>query len=168
MRVQAKPALAAMAVATVVVLGASTPSVAETTPGPITYELTVGDASVRVPRCIGIGTASEVIESKTTDPNGQVVIRKLPGASKHHDLVCTRAMTDDDTFVEWQRQLMEGGPGGRQDVDLVLFDATLAEFARFRYVSAWPSELTYLDSSETGGPLLEVVTIVADRLERVS
>lgn len=168
MRGTAKVGLAAVAVAAVAVLSTSTPSIAESAPEAVTYELTVGDVRLGVQQCIGIGIATEVVEQTVTDPNGQQVTVKVPGQHRHHDLVCTRAMTDDDTLVEWQRRLLAGSPDARQDVELTLFDATLAELARFRYVSAWPSELTYLDSSQTGGPLLEVVTIVADRLERVS
>ena len=168
MGVQAKVALAAVAAATLAFLSTSTPSVAQPTPEAVTYQLTIGDVSLGVHQCIGIGTATEVVETRVTDPSGQVVTVKVPGQHRHHDVVCTRAMTDDQTLVEWQQRLLAGESDARQDVELTLFDATLAEFARFRYVDAWPSELTYLDSGETGGHLLEVVTIVADRLERVS
>lgn len=167
MGLQTKGPLAAVAAAALVFLGASTPSIAQPAAGPVTYQLTLGDASLSVQQCVGIGTATEVIESKTTTPDGQVVTLKLPGEHRDHDLVCTRAMTDDATLVEWQQRLLDEDVDARQDVELTLFDATLAELARFRYVNAWPSELTYLDSSDAGGPL-EVVTIVAGGLERVS
>lgn len=164
-------ALAAVAGATATVLATSVPAEAKpptTEPGTISYQLIIDGVALGVHQCTGIGTTTEVIERKATDPNGQPVTVRRPGRHSHHDLVCTRAMTDDKTLVEWQRQLLAGSPDARQDVDLTFFDTGGAEFARYQYVNAWPSELSYVESDKADGVLLEVVTIVADRLERVS
>lgn len=159
---------AAIAAATAAVLGTSTPSVAQSTQEVVSYGLAIDGISLSLHQCVGIGTATEVVESRVTDPSGQVVTIKLPGQHRDHDLVCTRAMTDDDTLVEWQRALLAGAPDARKDVTLTLYDTAGAPFAQFQYVNAWPSELTYVDAGDSSGVLLEVVTIVTDDLVRAS
>ncbi|SDU63796.1 phage tail protein [Jiangella alkaliphila] len=168
---------ATVAAATAAVLSTSTPSVAQSTQAAqaaetaqevVSYGLAIDGISLSMHQCVGIGTATEVVETRVPGPDGQVVTRKVPGHSRDHDLVCTRAVTDDDTLVEWQRLLLDGAPDARKDVTLTLFDLAGAPFAQVQYVNAWPSELTFVDAGDSSGVLLEVVTIVADGLVRVS
>lgn len=166
MRKRTPVAWAAVAVATVAVLGTSTPSVAQSTQEVVSYGLAIEGISISLQQCVGIGTATEVVEQRVTGPGGQVTTVKVPGPHRDHDLVCTRAVTEDDTLVEWQRALLSGAPDARKDATLTLYDTAGAPFAQFQYVNAWPSELTYVD--DPSGVLLEVVTIVADDLVRAS
>lgn len=168
MRKRTPVAWAAVAAATAMVLSTSTPSVAQSTQEVVSYQLTVDGVGLTMQQCIGLGTATEVVEQKVTGPDGQITTVKVPGRHRDHDLVCTRAVTDDDTLVEWQELLLAGAPDARKDVSLTLYDTLGEPITAFAYEKAWPSELIYVDAGDSSGRLLEVVTLVADELERVS
>lgn len=159
---------AAVAAATALVLSTSTPSVAQSTQEVVGYQLTVDGIGLTMQQCVGLGTATEVVEQRVTGPDGQVTTVKVPGPHRDHDLVCTRAVTDDDTLVEWQRLLLAGAPTARKDIGLTLYDTLGEPITAFTYENAWPSELVYVEAGDSSGRLLEVVTLVADELERVS
>ncbi|PZF82974.1 phage tail protein [Jiangella anatolica] len=160
-------AWAAVAAATALVLSASTPSVAQSTPSAVSYQLSLDGAGLRLQQCVGLGTATEVVEQRVTGPDGQITTIKLPGERRDHELVCTRVVTDDDTLVAWQQLLLAGAPDARKDVTLTLYDTAGEPITGFAYEKAWPSELTYVDAGDGSGLLLEVVTIVADHVERL-
>ncbi|TDC53936.1 hypothetical protein E1212_03855 [Jiangella ureilytica] len=168
MRKRTPVAWAAVAAAAATVLSTSTPSVAHSAQEVVSYQLTIDGVGLTMQQCIGLGTATEVVEQRVAGPDGQVTTVKVPGLHRDHDLVCTRVVTDDDTLVEWQELLLAGGPDARKDVGLTLYDTLGEPITGFAYENAWPSELTYVDAGDSSGRLLEVVTIVADELRRVS
>jgi phage tail-like protein len=163
-----KAASGAAAVVSLGLLTTSTASVAQPQPGStLSTVLEIDEVAHDMLQCVGLGSATQVIESETTGPDGQLVTVKSPGPTRHYDLVCSRPMSDDQTLVEWQQEVFSDPSQARRDVDVVLYDAALGEFARFRYHDAWPSELLVVEDV-TIDAVLEVVTIISNEMERVS
>ncbi len=162
------PVAWAVAAAAALVLSTSAPSVAQSVPTSTAYTLEIDGVRLTMQQCLGIGTATEVVERQQTGPGGQVVTSRVPGDHRALDLVCTRVVSDDETLEEWQRLLITGVPTARKDIAVGLYDQAGEPIAQFLYVNAWPSELTYVDAGDGSGRLLEVVTIVADHMERAS
>ncbi|MBB5791626.1 phage tail protein [Jiangella mangrovi] len=168
MRKRTPVAGAAVAAAAALVLSTSAPSVAQSVPTSAVYALEIDGVRLTMQQCVGFGVATEVVEHQETGPGGEAVTRKVPGEPRVLDLVCSRAVSDDETLEEWQEASLAGIASARKDISVWLFDQAGEPVAEFLYVNAWPSELTYIDAGDGSGRLLEVVTIVSDHMERAS
>jgi phage tail-like protein len=77
-----------------------------------------------------------------------------------------RGLTSDMELSAWHELALTGAASAQKDVSLVMYDATGAPVARYELQNAWPATLE-LKSSATE-VLMESVTLVADRIQRVS
>lgn len=126
--------------------------------------------------CGGLEVEVEVIEDKSVDPTGKLVIRKLPGANKYSPITLKKGQTSDrKLWDEFAKSLGPQNIGGmrtgsfkRGTGAVILKDATGAkEAARYEFVECWISKYKGGDLNATANNLaLEEVTIVHEGLYR--
>jgi len=119
-------------------------------------------------RCSHIGSESEVIKWKDTDPQGHVVIRKIPGELAWNNVILARGITSSTELWEWRKLVEEGkGNDARHTAYIKMFDRGGAEVVRWKLTAAWPCRIegpSVLGSGEIG---IEEIEITCERMERV-
>ncbi|MCB9437246.1 MAG: phage tail protein [Anaerolineales bacterium] len=120
--------------------------------------------------CSGIGSESEVTEHKVVGPNGQEIVRKIPGRLKWGDITLKRGITSNMDMWDWRQMVAEGTvSSARIDGSVVMYDQEGTEVARWNFEKGWPSKISgpsvKSDSSEIG---VEEITIVHEGIERAS
>jgi phage tail-like protein len=85
--------------------------------------------------CTGLSVTVDVIEN----PEGGVGhIGKLPGRTKHANLVLKWGLTDSRELYDWHRTVVDGKVR-RANGSIVQLDATGKEVLRWNFVDGWPS-----------------------------
>jgi phage tail-like protein len=98
-----------------------------------------GIAQVSFIECSGLGTTTEVIETREGGDN--TTVRKLPGKTTYTDIVLKWGMTNTTELWGWRQQIIEGNVV-RKNGSIVVFDlANSSEVARWNFVNAWPSKM---------------------------
>jgi len=98
-----------------------------------------GIAQASFIECSGLGTTTEVIETREGGDN--TTVRKLPGKTTYTDIVLKWGMTNATELWDWRQQIIEGIVV-RKNGSIVVYDLTNStEVARWNFVSAWPSKL---------------------------
>ena len=116
----------------------------------------------------GIGSETEIIEVKATDPSGRDYIKKVPGRLKFTDITLKRGITDNLDFYNW-RKLVEDGKiaDARINATITMYNQLLAPVAQWNLTNAWPAKITgpsmTADSNAIG---IEELTITYDFMER--
>ena len=115
-----------------------------------------------------LGSESEVVEQKVVGPNGQTIIKNVPGRLKWKEIVLKRGLTSDMSFWVWRAQVEAGNhQGAGQRFFITLLNASLQPFARWEGVGGWPSKLVTLTNDRNASVLmLEELTIVHSGLTR--
>jgi phage tail-like protein len=115
----------------------------------------------------GLKMEQDVVELKQNDPDGRVVVRKLPGRWKSPEVTLTRGLTADAAFADWVKEAQHGQADGvRRGGAIKVFDLAGALVTRYAFTNAWPKslEVTTLDAGGTP-TLLERLVIVCEHLE---
>ena len=161
-----------VAVATAVAVGAMSTvwagwawapsSVESTTVAAMSMEID-GIGTVMFTRCLGLGSASAVIEHAIQF--GETIETELsPGRTTYDRIVCERGFTADTTLAQWRDEVVSAGPSFQKSSVFRLFDSTFAPIATWNAYATWPSELTNHFEGSSGR---EVVVFVADLVERI-
>src|SRR5262245_55805047 len=116
----------------------------------------------------GLSTEVQVIEHKETTITGKDVVKKLPGQKKYGDITLKIGVTDDKKIFEWHKKVLDGKiDEARKNGSIVLYDYANAEKARWNFVNAWPSKVSYGSMSTTSNDiLLQDVTLVVESVEQ--
>src|SRR4051794_17064584 len=56
----------------------------------------------------GIGSETEIVEQKVTDPAGRDIIKKIPGRLKFTDITLKRGITSSMDFYQWRKAVEDG------------------------------------------------------------
>jgi phage tail-like protein len=84
----------------------------------------------------GLTFEQEMIELKENTPDGDVVVRRLPGRPKAGEVTLTRGLTHDDSFETWIRDSRFGKrPDARKGGAIIVFDYEGATIRRFQLTS---------------------------------
>jgi phage tail-like protein len=93
--------------------------------------------------------------------------RKLPGMTKHGNLVLRWGLTPDLELYEWHREVVRGEIR-RRSGSVVALDSRRQEVARWNFVNAWPSKYDMPDFNAEGNDVaVENVELVHEGIERV-
>ncbi|GLZ39452.1 phage tail protein [Actinokineospora sp. NBRC 105648] len=117
----------------------------------------------------GITTEVEPVElMESTDK--EVVLKKLPGKTKPATLVLKRGKNSSMELWAWHEAVLMGDiVAARKSCSLIMYGTDGKPVARYHLEHAWPSKLEIgalkAGSSEV---LMETVTIVSERIQRVS
>lgn len=118
--------------------------------------------------CSGLGSETEIIESKVVNEKGVEVVMKVPGRLKWGDITLKRGITSDMQIWDWRKKVEEGDvEGARRNGSIVMYDQSLGERARWNFMNAWPSKVSgptpKADSNEIG---IEELVIVHEYITR--
>jgi len=119
--------------------------------------------------CTGLGSENEVVESKASGPNGEFVIKKIPGRLKWNNITLKRGITDTMDMWRW-RKLVERGEimEARKNGAVKMFNGRGEEVARWELINAWPSKLTGPSANATNNEVaIEELEITHEGYERV-
>jgi phage tail-like protein len=117
----------------------------------------------------GITTEVEPVELMESTDN-EIILKKLPGKAKPATLVLKRGKNSSMELWAWHEAVLMGDiVAARKSCSLVMYDTAGKPVARYHLEHAWPSKLEIgalkAGSSEV---LMETVTIVSERIQRVS
>jgi phage tail-like protein len=82
----------------------------------------------------GLESETAVIEYRTGD---DALIRKLPGLTRHANIVLRRGVTQDHELWEWRKNIRQGNPD-RRNGRIILLDDQRTEVVRWNFYSGWP------------------------------
>jgi phage tail-like protein len=119
----------------------------------------------------GIGSESEVVEHKVTNPDtGETIIQKIPGRLSWTDVTLKRGVTSSVDVWEWRQQIVDGlVDDARTNCSIVAYNQSNEEIARWNLDSAWPSKVTGPEmDAGSQDYMVEEITIVHEGLSRVS
>jgi phage tail-like protein len=94
--------------------------------------------------------------------------RKLPGLTKHGNIVLKWGLTSDVELWNWHKDAVRGTVR-RRNGSIVGLDRTGQEAARWNFVNAFPSKYDTPDFNAEGNDVaLETLELVHEGIERVS
>jgi phage tail-like protein len=86
----------------------------------------------------GLESTVDVVEYRE---GGALSPMKLPGMTKHANLVLKWGVTDDTQLQDWH-QSVSNGTVQRKNGSIVLLDASGAEQRRWTFLNGWPTKWT--------------------------
>lgn len=87
----------------------------------------------------GLDSSVDVIEHREGGWN--LSPRKLPGQTKHANIVLKWGLSTDRELIDWHQKIVDGEID-RRDGSVVLLDRRGEEVARWNFVRAWPAKYT--------------------------
>lgn len=116
----------------------------------------------------GLGNESEVIEHKSTDSNGKVIIQKTPGNLKWNNLTLKRGVDSGKVLWEWRKQVVDGNVAtARKDGTISLMDDTGAAVLTYKFLRGWPCKYTSPGLSAGANEIMvEEIEIAHEGFER--
>jgi phage tail-like protein len=112
----------------------------------------------------GLESQTEVIEYRTgTERN---TVRKLPGLTKHANLVLRRGVTQDAELWNWRKTVVDGQVD-RRNGSIVLLDDDRAEVLRWNFFDGWISKWVGPTLNAKGNEVaIETIEIAHEGLEQ--
>ena len=98
----------------------------------------------------GFDSTVDVIEHREGGEN--TTLRKLPGMTKHSNIVLKWGLTDDTDLFNWHRDVVNGKVQ-RRNGSIVLLDRQGQERMRWNFVNAWPSKWDGPDFNAEGNDI---------------
>jgi phage tail-like protein len=114
----------------------------------------------------GIESTVDVVEHREGGWN--TTPRKLPGQTKHANIVLRWGMASDRELCEWHQEVVRGELT-RRNGSIILLDRRGEEIARWNFFRAWPSKYTAPAlNAEASDIAVESIELVHEGVERVS
>jgi phage tail-like protein len=98
----------------------------------------------------GFDSTIDVIEHREGGDN--TTVRKLPGMTKHSNIVLKWGLADDRDLYDWHRDAVNGKVQ-RRNGSIVLLDRQGQERMRWNFVNAWPSKWDGPDFNAEGNDI---------------
>jgi phage tail-like protein len=119
--------------------------------------------------CTGLGSENEVVEYKASGPQGQYVLKKVPGRMKWNNITLKRGITDAMDMWDWRKLVEEGKiTEARKNGAIIMFTQDGKAVARWEFINAWPSKLTGPTANATNNePAIEELEITHEGYKRV-
>jgi phage tail-like protein len=123
-----------------------------------------GIARAAFHECSGFDSTIDVIEHREGGEN--TTLRKLPGMTKHSNIVLKWGMTDDRDLYDWHRSIVKGAID-RRNGSIVMLDRRGQEVARWNFVRAWPLKWDGPDLNAEGNDVaIETLELAHEGVER--
>ena len=112
----------------------------------------------------GLESETDVIEYRT---GGEInTVRKLPGLTKHPNLVLRRGVTQDAELWNWRRSVVDGNVE-RRNGSIVLLDDDRTPILRWNFSQGWISKWTGPNLNAKGNEVaIETIEIAHEGLSR--
>ena len=115
--------------------------------------------------CSGVGSTSEVIENKTTAPDGATAVRKIPGRLKWSNLVLERGLDQSTDLWTWRQQVVDGKlDAARKNGAVVAMGPEGRPLMRWEFVAGWPCGWLVSATDDSSGIAVERLEIVHEGL----
>jgi phage tail-like protein len=112
----------------------------------------------------GFDSTIDVIDHREGGEN--TTLRKLPGMTKHANIVLKYGLTDDAELYQWHRNAVNGNVQ-RKNGSIVLLDRQGQEKARWNFVNAWPSKWKGPDFNAEGNDVaIETIELSHEGIAR--
>jgi len=112
--------------------------------------------------CSGYDSNIDVIEHRE---GGATTPRKLPGLTKHSNLVLKRGLTSSVELWNWHAQTKNGNVQ-RKSGSIVICDRSGAEVLRWHFYNAWPCKWTGPQLTSEGNDVaIEALELAYETLE---
>jgi phage tail-like protein len=112
----------------------------------------------------GLDSTVDVIEHREGGWNQ--TSRKLPGQTKHSNIVLKWGFSIDRDLVDWHQQIVDGDIV-RKDGSIVLLDRRNNEVARWNFTRAWPTKYTGPSLSAEGSDVaIETLELAHEGVRR--
>jgi len=118
---------------------------------------------------VGITSEIDVIDFMENSEQEMGINKKLPGKRKPPTITLKRGKSSSMELYVWHQAVLEGKIGAaRRSGSIVLYDYEGKPVSRYHFHHGWPSRIS-LGGLKAGANeiLMEEVTIVCERLERV-
>ena len=115
----------------------------------------------------GLTIEQDVIELKETTPDGDIVVKRLPGRPKPGEVTLTRGLTTDQGFAGWIKEFRSDRTrASRRSGSIVVYDYEGTPVATYSIINAWPRKLTVgtLRAADTS-ILTETLVVAYETLE---
>lgn len=97
-----------------------------------------GIAQVSFIECSGLGSTTEVIE--TREGGNNTTVYKLPGKTTYSEITLKWGLTGSKLLWDWRQQIVDGNVV-RKNGSIVVFDlGNHTEVARWNFINAWPTK----------------------------
>jgi phage tail-like protein len=138
--------------------------------GSMRFDVDVGDwihGSFR--ECSGMGSETELIESKESMVGGHMQYVKVPGALKWENITLKRGVTDDMQIWNWRKKVEEGDVNGaRTNGTITMYDSQNQSIATWTFDYGWPQKVSGPTFNATTNEIgIEELVIVHEGLRRV-
>jgi phage tail-like protein len=111
----------------------------------------------------GFDSTIDVIEHREGGDN--TTPRKLPGMTKHSNIVLKWGLSDDLQLYNWHRDAVQGKVQ-RKNGSIVLLDRAGQETRRWNFVNAWPTKWDGPDFSAEGNDVaIETLELAHEGIE---
>jgi len=112
----------------------------------------------------GFDSTIDVIDHREGGEN--TTLRKLPGMTKHANIVLKYGLTDDSELYRWHRDAINGNVQ-RKNGSIVLLDRQGQERMRWNFVNAWPSKWKGADFNAEGNDVaIETIELSHEGIAR--
>lgn len=112
----------------------------------------------------GFDSTVDVIEHREGGDN--ISPRKLPGMTKHSNIVLKWGLTADTELYDWHRDVVKGNVT-RKNGSIVLLDRAGQEQVRWNFFDAWPTKWDGPDFNAEGNDVsIETLELAHERIER--
>jgi phage tail-like protein len=120
--------------------------------------------------CTGLGSENEVVEYKASGPNGEQVIKKVPGRLKWNNITLKRGITESMGMWDWRKYVEEGDiDNARRNGTITMYSLKGEPIARWDFTAAWPSKLTGPSANAANNEVaIEELEITHEGYKRVS
>ena len=117
----------------------------------------------------GLGSETEIVEHKITDPMGRDLIQKIPRRLKFTDVTLKRGVTALMDLWTWRKMVEDGDiVGARSNGSIIMYDQSLTAIAQWDFTNGWPTKVTGPSlSSDSNAFGVEEVTITYEYLVRI-
>ena len=111
----------------------------------------------------GFDSTIDVVEHREGGDN--LSPRKLPGMTKHSNIVLKWGLADDTDLYNWHRDVVNGKVQ-RRNGSIVLLDRAGQERRRWNFVNAWPTKWDGPDFNAEGNDIaIETLELAHEGLE---
>ena len=118
--------------------------------------------------CSGLGSETELVETKESIKGGLTIYIKAPGALKWENISLKRGITDSMEIWTWRKKVEQGDvEGARRNGSIVMYDVEGNISARWNFIRGWPQKVTGPSFNATSNEIgVEELVIVHEGLVR--
>ena len=120
--------------------------------------------------CGGLGSETELVETKEALKGGFMIYIKTPGALKWENISLKRGITDSMEIWEWRKEVEQGNvEGARMNGSIIMYDSEGQQSARWNFIRGWPQKVSGPSFNATSNEIgVEELVIVHEGLVRES